>query len=67
MFCHDNDIKDANVFGILNTKYHPQKVFGEVFKYPEISMYLVFYLNTKRIFDTTLMMMMMMMIKCPLH
>ena len=30
----------------LHTKYHLQKIFGKVFKYPKINMYLVFYLNT---------------------
>jgi len=33
----------------------PQKVFGKVFKYPQINMYLVFYLNTSfSVFDPTL-------------
>ena len=47
--------KDAKVFGIWNTKCHLQKVFGKVFKYPKLNMYLVFYLNTNFwVFDTTL-------------
>jgi len=43
------------VFGIWNTKYHLQKVFGKVFEYPKINLYAVFYLNTNFwVFDTTL-------------
>ena len=37
------------VFGIWYLKYQipsPQKVFGKVFKCPQINMYLVLYLNT---------------------
>ena len=60
MFCHDNyiTVKDAKkiwylIFEIPNTI--PQKVFGKVFKYPQINMYLVFYLNTSfSVFDPTL-------------
>ena len=41
------------IFEIPNTI--PQKVFGKVFKYPQINMYLVFYLNTSfSVFDPTL-------------
>ena len=46
------------VFGIWYLKYQipsPQKVFGKVFKCPQIIMYLVFYLNTSFwVFDPTL-------------
>ena len=46
------------VFGIWYLQYQipsPKKVFGKVFKYPKINMYLVFYLNTNFwVFDTTL-------------
>ena len=60
MFCHDNNIevKDAKsirylVFEIPNTI--SPKVFGKVFKCPQINMHLVFYLNTSFwVFDPTL-------------
>ena len=49
VFCHDKYIKVKNAKSIWYLKYQipsPQKVFGKVFKYPGINLYLVFYLNT---------------------
>jgi len=49
VFCHDNYIKVKDAKTIWYLKYQipsPQKVFGKVFKCPQIDMYLVFYLNT---------------------
>jgi len=49
VFCHDNYIKVKDAKSIWYLKYQipsPQKVFGQVFKCPQINMYLVFCLNT---------------------
>ena len=49
VFCHDYNIKVKDAKSIWYLKYRkkpsPQKVFGKVFKCPQINMYLVFYLN----------------------
>ena len=49
VFCHDNNIKVKDAKTIWYLTYQipfPQKVFGKVFKCPQINMYLVFYVNT---------------------
>ena len=47
VFCHDNYTKDAKTIWYLKYQIPSrQRVFGKVFKCPQINMYLVFYLNT---------------------
>jgi len=51
-------LKMQKIFDIWYLKHQipsSQKVFGKVFKCPQINMYLVFYLNTSfSVFDPTL-------------
>jgi len=49
VFCHDNYIKVKDAKSICYLKCQipsPQKLFGKVFKCPQINTYLVFYFNT---------------------